>query len=175
MPSIAAYNALGDEFEELGATVYATVTTDSRDELAQSLASQLDVQDAKVGPLLARLADWVHSLGVDELATVSTEVAEHRGPLQRLDERAGHQMSESEEGLYAELSTTGSGAWGRLMQDVTSQLTTEVDVPRRPDRDAADAGGPRARDVDRRRRPTSRVRRRDAGVADGHHTRSPPR
>jgi pepF/M3 family oligoendopeptidase len=126
---IAAYNALETEMSELGATIYATVTTDSRDEVAQSLASRLDVQGAKVGPLLARLADWVHSLGVDELATVSTEVAEHRGPLTRLDERAGHQMSEAEEGLYAELSTTGSGAWGRLMRDVTSQLTTDVEFP----------------------------------------------
>jgi oligoendopeptidase F len=126
---IGAYNTLGSELQELGATVYATVTTDSRNELAQSLASQLDVQEAKIGPLLARLADWLHALGVDELAAVSTEVAEHRGPLLRLDERAGHQMSESEEGLYAELSTTGSGAWGRLMQDVTSQLTTAVEFP----------------------------------------------
>lgn len=126
---IGAYNALGAELQELGATVYATVTTDSRNELAQSLASQLDVQEAKIGPLLARLADWVHALGVDELAEVSEAVAEHRGPLQRLDERAGHQMSEPEEGLYAQLSTTGSGAWGRLMQDVTSQLTTDVEFP----------------------------------------------
>ena len=126
---IGAYNALGAEFQELAATVYATVTTDSRDELAQSLASQLDVQEARIGPLLARLADWVHALGVDDLAAVSSAVAEHRGPLLRLDERAGHQMSESEEGLYAELSTTGSGAWARLMQDVTSQLTTEVEFP----------------------------------------------
>ena len=126
---IGAYNAFGAEFQELGATVYATVTTDSRDERAQSLASQLDVQEAKTGPLLARLADWVHSLGVDELAAVSPAVAEHRGPLERLDERASHQMSEAEEGLYAQLSTTGSGAWGRLMQDVTSQLTTDVEFP----------------------------------------------
>jgi pepF/M3 family oligoendopeptidase len=126
---LTAYNALGAEFQEFGATVYATVTTDSRNELAQSLASQLDVQEAKIGPLLARLADWVHSLGVDDLAAVSDEVAEHRGPLTRLDERAGHQMSETDEGLYAELATTGSGAWARLMLDVTSQLTTDVEFP----------------------------------------------
>jgi len=126
---IDAYNGFGDELQELGATVHATVTTDSRDEVAQSLASRLDVQEATIDPLLARLADWVHALGVDELATVSEQVAEHRGPLSRLDDRAGHQMSESDEGLYAELRTTGSGAWGRLMQDVTSQLTTDVEFP----------------------------------------------
>ncbi|MFM7828107.1 MAG: hypothetical protein ACKO82_10965, partial [Acidimicrobiaceae bacterium] len=46
------------------------------------------------------------------------EVArEHLGPLQRLQARAEHQMSEVEEGFYAELSTTGSSAWSRLQGD----------------------------------------------------------
>ena len=123
---LRAYNALSTELYELEAVVYSTITTDSRHERAQTLASQLDLHEAVVEPLLARLADWVHALGVDELATVSQQVAEHQGPLARLDERAGHQMTEAQEGLYAELSTTGSGAWGRLHNDITSQLTTEV-------------------------------------------------
>jgi pepF/M3 family oligoendopeptidase len=126
---IRAYNGLADEFQELTATVYATVTTDSRDEHAQSLASRLDAQQAHVVPLLARLADWVHSLGVGELARVSSEVNDHVGPLERLDRRAEHQMTEVEEGLYAELATTGSAAWGRLQHDVTSQLTAVVELP----------------------------------------------
>ena len=126
---IAAFNALSAEMEETEAVVYATITTDSRDELAQALASKLEVHEAKIVPLLARLADWVHSLGVDELATVSDEVTHHHGPLSRLDERADHQMSEVEEGLAAELRNTGSGAWGRLQSDLTSQLTTDVEFP----------------------------------------------
>ncbi len=126
---IRGYNALLTDFEEIGAVVYATVTTDSRDERAQSLLSQLDDHDARLTPLLARLADWVHALGVDELTAVSSEVTGHVGPLIRLAERAAHQMSEAEEGLYAELSTTGSSAWGRLQRDVTSQLATEVHFP----------------------------------------------
>ena len=38
-------------------------------------------------------------------------------------------MTENEEHLYAELSSTGSGAWGRLQRDVTSQLSVEVHLP----------------------------------------------
>jgi oligoendopeptidase F len=126
---IAMFNEVTTLVEELGATVYATVSTDSRDERAQRLLSRLETDQARITPLLARLADWVHALGVDELARVSTEVDHHRGPLLRLDERSAHQMSEAEEGLYAELATTGSGAWARLQRDVTSQLTTEVSMP----------------------------------------------
>ena len=46
----------------------------------------------------------------DALAAVSDEAAEHLGPLLRLAERADHQMTEAEEGLYAELATSGSPA-----------------------------------------------------------------
>ncbi|MEP7114184.1 MAG: M3 family oligoendopeptidase [Ilumatobacteraceae bacterium] len=113
----------------ISACVYATVTTDSFDETAQGLLSELEVLDSRLRPLLARLAEWVSSLGVGALAEVSSEVAEHRGPLTFLAARAAHQMSESEEGLYAELSTTGSTAWERLHSDVTSQLTEVVELP----------------------------------------------
>lgn len=126
---IAAFNRASTLMDELAATVYATVSTDSRDERAQQLLSRIEDDEARLSPLLARLADWVHALGVDELCEVSREVAEHRGPLLRLDERSAHQMSEAEEHLHAELSTTGSGAWGKLQSDVTSQLTTDVAMP----------------------------------------------
>ena len=127
--AIGAFNSTVEESEILLSYVYATVSTDSRHERAQGLLSELENLDAKVSPLLARLADWVASLGASELALVSTQAKEHLGPLLRLQDRAEHQMSESEEGLYAELSTTGSSAWGRLHGDLTSQLSTEVQLP----------------------------------------------
>ena len=128
----AALRAMNDteiRTDLVGAYVFATVSTDSFDETAQGLLSELEVLDSRLRPLLARLAEWVSSLGVDPLATVSTEVAEHRGPLSFLAARAYHQMAESEEGLYAELSTTGSTSWERLHSDVTSQLTEVVELP----------------------------------------------
>jgi pepF/M3 family oligoendopeptidase len=126
---ITAVNRTVAELEILEVAVYATVATDSRDEHAAALLSRLEVDDAVIRPLLARLAEWVRALGVHELAAVSDEVREHLQPLQRLATRAEHQMSEAEEGLYAELATTGSSAWSRLHGDVTSQLTADVTFP----------------------------------------------
>jgi pepF/M3 family oligoendopeptidase len=80
-------------------------------------------------PLTARLADWVASLGVDQLAAVSQAVAEHRGPLAKLAARAEHQMAEAEETLYAQLVPSGSQAWQHLHQVVTSQLQATVAYP----------------------------------------------
>ena len=126
---ISTFNKVVEAQEILGAYIYATVSTDSRNERAQGLLSEMETLDARVSPLLARLADWVASLGTEQLAEVSTEARDHLGPLERLQARAEHQMSEVEEGLYSELGTTGSSAWGRLQGDLTSQLSTEVHLP----------------------------------------------
>ena len=126
---ISTFNNVVEAQEILGAYIYATVSTDSRNERAQGLLSEMETLDARVSPLLARLADWVASLGTEQLAEVSTEARDHMGPLERLQARAEHQMSEVEEGLYSELGTTGSSAWGRLQGDLTSQLSTEVHLP----------------------------------------------
>ena len=126
---INAMNETIKDSEILGSYVYATVSTNTREETAQGLLSELEVIDSRLSPLLARLADWVATLGADELAIVSDVAREHLGPLQRLQARAQHQMSEVEEGFYAELSTTGSSAWSRLQGDITSQLTVSVDLP----------------------------------------------
>ena len=137
--AIAALNELGALLNQLGSYVYATVSTDSRDERAQSLFAEVCTIDARVDPLIARLADWVSALhdgsgGLDRLAAHSTAAAEHGGPLLRLAARSVHQMTESEEGLYAELATVGSSSWENLQREVTSQLSVEVQLPSGPQR-----------------------------------------
>ncbi|MFK7918257.1 MAG: M3 family oligoendopeptidase [Ilumatobacter sp.] len=127
--AIAAYNRVSADLNLLGAYVYSSVSTDSRNAAAQAAMSELEPIESKLSPLLARLADWVASFDLDELGSASAEAASHAGPLQRLADRASHQMNEGEEHLYAELSATGSGAWGRLQREITSQLSADVTLP----------------------------------------------
>ncbi|MFN6122715.1 MAG: M3 family oligoendopeptidase [Actinomycetes bacterium] len=126
---IDAYNDTARQLGELRAYTYATVATDTRHEQAQALLSEIETRAAVVTPLLARLTDWVAALGPDELAALHPTVHDHAGPLRTLAARATHQMTEAEEHLYAELTTTGSSAWSRLHREVTSQLTAEVQLP----------------------------------------------
>ncbi len=132
--AITEYNRIAADVDIVEASIYATVATDSRDQRAQGLLSELEPSEAAMRPLLARLADWVQALGPDALAALSEQVSEHIGPMRRLAARAAHQMAEPQEHLYAELSTTGSGAWARLQRDLTSQLSVEVDLPGGPSR-----------------------------------------
>jgi len=132
--AISLYNDVARSIFQLASYIYASVSTDTRDERAQSLLSELESSESRLVPLLARLADWVRALhagsgGPDQLAAVSAEAAEHAGPLLRLAARAEHQMPAGEEELYAALTPTGPSAWGRLHADVTSQLSTDVTFP----------------------------------------------
>jgi oligoendopeptidase F len=126
---LTAFNDLNHEGELLEAYAYSFVSTNTFDEQAQGALGELEVVAAKSTPLTARLAEWVRRLGVEALAVHSEQVAAHVDPLQRLADRVDHQMSEPEEHLAAELSTTGSSAWSRLHSDLTSQLTAEVALP----------------------------------------------
>lgn len=126
---VRALNGFDEHSDVTGAYIYATTSTDSFDEQAERLRGEYEMTVARQRPLLARLADWLASLGVDALATVSTEVTEHRNPLAKLAARAEHQMSEAEEQLYAELLNSGSSAWAQLHGVVTSQLTATVAMP----------------------------------------------
>jgi oligoendopeptidase F len=126
---IAEFNRVSTDVDVLEVYIYSSVATDSRNTQAQSMMSEFEPIEAKIRPLLARLADWISRFDLDELAQFSVQVDEHRGPLERLSERAQHQMAEGEEHLYAELASTGSGAWGRLQQEMTSQLSADVELP----------------------------------------------
>ncbi|HRB04899.1 MAG TPA: hypothetical protein PLP26_16105, partial [Ilumatobacteraceae bacterium] len=123
---ITAINALEEHSDVTGAYIYATTSTDSYDEKAQGLMGEYEMVGSRMRPLMARLAEWFHALGVDELAQVSEQVAQHVGPLTKLAARAQRQMSEAEEGLYGELVNTGSSAWSQLHSTVTSQMTAPV-------------------------------------------------
>ena len=127
--AVRAINSAQENSTVTRAYITATTSTDSHHEQAAGLAAEHEMVTSRLRPLTARLAAWLNALSVPALATVSQEVAEHAGPLQKLADRAHHQMSEVEETLYGELANTGSSAWTQLHNVVTSQLTTTVALP----------------------------------------------
>ena len=113
--AIIEFNRVSDDLDLLDAYVYATVSTDSRNAEAQSLMRRDRTWSVRQCVLLlARLAESGSSrLAPTTSLPWSTEARDHIGPLSRFAERATHQMSESEEHLYAELSNDrGPERWG---------------------------------------------------------------
>jgi pepF/M3 family oligoendopeptidase len=123
---IAETNAVLEQARRITAYLHAIVTTDARDDAAARVRSQLQAEQAPLDGLTARLEGWVASLGADALVAASPAASDHAYPLQRAEQAAAHRMSDIEEDLLAELSVTGSKAWGRLHGMLTSRLRAVV-------------------------------------------------
>jgi oligoendopeptidase F len=123
------YNALIDELRAVDAYLHAFVTTNSRDDLAQSRNSELEQHTVQLRQLRSRYTAWIGSLDVEALTARSTVAKEHAFPLWKAARAAQHQMGEAEENLAALLSLSGGIAWNKLHGNVTSQLTVPVHFP----------------------------------------------
>lgn len=126
---LEATNDLLEETRVLDSFAYAFTSTDAGNDRAQGLRSTLAQQTAPMRSLNARLGEWLHALGVDELIVRSPVAAEHAWPLRRAAARVEHQMGEDEEALAARLALTGSTAWARMYNDVTSAIAVPVERP----------------------------------------------
>ena len=82
----------------------------------------------KLSQLLTRYVAWVGSSDVEELKQISALAAGNAYALAKAQYQARHQMSEAEESLAAELSTSGISAWSKLHGNITALLTANVQV-----------------------------------------------
>ena len=106
--------------------LYAFITTDSRDEVAQGRMSEFRRQLAEVTKLETRLTAWLGRLDVDELLASSEVARAHAFAVRRAHVSARHLMSAPEEDLAADLDLSGGAAWEKLHLDLTSQIEVEL-------------------------------------------------
>jgi pepF/M3 family oligoendopeptidase len=123
---------LNDLYELSGkirAYIHAFVTTDARDDEAQSRSSRFLMDTIDLDKLEKRFVAWLGSLDVDELIDRSPVAAEHGFFVRRAAEHAKRQMSEMEEDLASSLHPSGQGAWAKLHGNVSSRLIADVRMP----------------------------------------------
>ncbi|MFC2029811.1 M3 family oligoendopeptidase [Chloroflexota bacterium] len=123
---------------ELGSTlesyVYAYVSTDSYNTTARRLLSELDPQFVRLEQQGMLFKGWIGAVtaGGERLEPLLDQpgaVREHAFHLRETAESSRYLMSAAEETLAAELSLSGSRAWEKLHEALTSQLkvTFELD------------------------------------------------
>jgi pepF/M3 family oligoendopeptidase len=135
-PSVAVFediigdtNRLLERLETLGSYLYAFIATDASDDAAQAKWSELQQPQLRVDLLSQRLAAWIGALDIDRLVVASTAAADHAYFLAQAAEEAQHLMAPEMEELAASLRLTGSEAWGKLHQDVTSRIDVHLELP----------------------------------------------
>jgi pepF/M3 family oligoendopeptidase len=133
--TVGAFEAVVERLNEvlkdtmtMGAYVRGFTTTNSRDNLAQAKLSELQNSTLILSKLSTRLTAWIGSLDVEELVNRSQVAADHAYMLRKAKEQSRHLMSPVEEELAAELNLTGGTAWGKLHNNVTSQIAVPVDL-----------------------------------------------
>jgi pepF/M3 family oligoendopeptidase len=114
------------QYETVEAYIYAFVTTEATNELAQARASTLRTKAVALAQLEARLTAWLGTLDVDALLARSAVARAHEHLLRRAAVAARHQMGEAEEALAAALNPSGGGAWAKLHDDITARLEVPI-------------------------------------------------
>lgn len=120
-------NELARQYETLESFIYAFVSTNSYDSLAQREMSKLERLDVRRRKLNVRLQGWIGSLAhlLTQLAADNEYIEQHRFFLLDTARQSQYLMSEELEGLAAELSIDAGAAFGKLQGNVTSQLKVE--------------------------------------------------
>lgn len=123
---IGKFNSISDDYRTISAYIYAFVTTDTRNNIAQARLSELEQETIVLGKLGIRFQAWVGAMDVESLIGRSKAAVDHSFAVRKAYKAARYQMQPGEEELYADLSVTGGNAWGKLHGNLTSQLTASV-------------------------------------------------
>jgi pepF/M3 family oligoendopeptidase len=123
------FNRLAEDVRTVYAYVTSFITTNARDDVAQSRHSELQVHLAELQKLDTRYDAWVGSLDLGTLIERSPLAQDHAFPLRKAAQAARHQMSEPEEDLAASLYPSAGGAWAKLHGNVTSRLIVPLRLP----------------------------------------------
>ncbi len=122
-------NGIAERVRLVRSYIYAFVTTDATDDLAQAKLSELQTRLVDLDKLSTRYEAWVGTLNPEALIERSAVAREHAFFVRRAAVGAAHQLGEREEDLAATLSPSGQTAWSKLHGNVTSRLVVPVAKP----------------------------------------------
>ncbi len=121
-----------DLVHELVAYINSFISTDSRNDLAQSAMSRIQLQGVRLSKLGTRLTAWLGQLPAEELVAQSAVAADHAYALEKAHLQSQHLLSREAEDLVAELSPSGGDGWSKLYGNYTSQLVVSLELNQTP-------------------------------------------
>ena len=132
--ALARLNSVSERQEVIWAYLYGLITTNSRDDQAQSRFSELQARSVTLDKALTRLDAWVAGQDAETLIAASSVAQEHAYYLRRAVQRSSHLMSPAEEALATDLGPAAGSAWGRLHGNLSSQILVAVEGEQGMDR-----------------------------------------
>lgn len=106
-----------------------TVSTDAKNEKALQIIEQLEEKSVGLVEPSVLFQKWIGKIeNLDTVIASSRLLAEHRYFLQENAAKSKHLLSDKEEILLAKMKNTGSNAWAKLQELLTSTLLVEITV-----------------------------------------------
>lgn len=117
-----------DLFQKLFSFCSLTLSTDTSNEEALKYSDILNEKGSSLAKSEAAVNHWIGNLEqLDDLLSQSSRLEEHRFLFKEIQLFSRYLLSDDEEAIIAKMQNTGSTAWSKLKDTVTSQLM--VDVP----------------------------------------------
>lgn len=121
------FNAVYSQSATIEPYIYSFVSTDSHNKAATRSLSEFEQASLPLINLEVQLKTWMGRIAsaLNGSLEHSPSAKSHAFILRETAEQSRYLMSETEEGLAAELSLSGGNAWGKLQGTVTSQLSVD--------------------------------------------------
>ncbi|WP_139906001.1 M3 family oligoendopeptidase [Clostridium thermarum] len=106
-----------------------TLSVDTKNDKALKYSEILQVKSASTAEHQAKLQRWIGGVpDMDKLIAASTILAEHSFHLMEIVEKSKYLLSDSEEAVIAKMRNTGSNAWSKLKDLLTSTLKVDIEL-----------------------------------------------
>lgn len=118
-----------EKFSLLRIYTFLSLSTDARNEQAAKLLEKLNQKDTRLTKPKVKIQKWLAGLSnLEGLLEERELLNEHKFFIQELIEKSNYLLDETEEVIISKMRNTGSTAWAKLQQDLTSTLLVEVEV-----------------------------------------------
>ena len=104
------------------------LSVEAQNEQAEKIVEKLEKISTRLTGPKVKFQRWLQKQDVDQLKSDSSLIFEHDFILKELQKKSEYLLSEKEEVLVSELKRTGSSAWARLQQKLTSTLMVSITV-----------------------------------------------
>lgn len=127
---IDSMNAALELVTTLHAYIYSFVTTDSYNQVAMRLLSQIEPAEVRAQTAAVRFAAWLKNLDgrLPDVIAAHPTVKAHAFFVEETFRQSKYLMGADLEQLAGELSLSGSNAWSKLQGTVTSQKTVDFEL-----------------------------------------------
>ncbi len=104
------------------------LSVEAQNDQAEKTVEKLEKLNTRLTGPKVKFQRWLQEQDIESLKSKSDMISEHEFILKELQEKSEYLLSEDEEVLVSELKRTGSSAWARLQQKLTSTLMVSITV-----------------------------------------------